>query len=253
MLCGCLRPLPSWQQRCQQTTRKLVCIATATTRWGTGRHEKWAMYVYVCMYVACSSAMQSCSVVCWLCCLNLASFADACAGATVAGEVFAISSIFRTLFSFEIWICRLHTQCMQLFEATRGGDRVERASDGELMQLHLGSINASKALRSTHSSSDSRRDDDDDDATCRRWSRLAGAGVVAVVVAVAVALWLPQLHPAVFFFRLGHVRDRDKKLRLCLDAVRSSRESGRERENPPIAQAYVILWEVLWIIPKHLK
>lgn len=28
---------------------------------------------------------------------------------------------FRTLFSFEIWICRLHTQCMQLFEATRGG------------------------------------------------------------------------------------------------------------------------------------
>lgn len=160
---------------------------------------------------------------------------------------------FRTLFSFEIWICRLHTQCMQLFEATRGGGRVERASDGVAPRLHLGSINASKAFRSTHSSSDSRRDDDDDDATCRRWSRLAGAGVVAVVVAVAVALWLPQLHPAVFFFRLGHVRDRDKKLRLCLDAVRSSRESGRERENPPIAQAYVILWEVLWIIPKHLK
>lgn len=93
---------------------------------------------------------------CWRCASAVAAVA------TAAGWFFSISSFFSfcTLFNFEIWICRLHTVHATVRSDCQGSNSVGNWQGwgrvlGEPLQLHLGSINASEALRSTHSSSES--------------------------------------------------------------------------------------------------
>lgn len=126
------------------------------------------------------------------------------------------------------------TQCMRLLEVTAkpatswgAGSGVGSVRRATAIAFRVNKRQRSAALYSLiqRVSAMRRRRD-----LPRRWSWLA----------------LPQLRPAVFFFRLGHVRDRDKKSKLYLDAsvlLVSCLLLPRERERK--SQVYVIIRKVL--------